>query len=92
MIPNPDAERTGAEHEKPIGSSFQEEMRGRELRDIINELRQVCAGGVLTFLTERQKQRQKSTGKQADSALRVGLQPPPPPTPPPRLTPRTPLH
>ena len=45
VIPNPDAERTGAEHEKPIGSSFQEEMRGRELRDILKELRQVCAGG-----------------------------------------------
>ena len=56
VIPNPDAERTGAEHEKPIGSSFQEEMRGRELRDILKKLRQVCAGGVLTLLTEREKQ------------------------------------
>ena len=62
------------------------------MRDIIKVLRQVCARGVLTFLTEREKQRQKGTGKQADSALRVGLQPPPTPTPPPRLTPRTPLH
>ena len=91
LFPTPTRSARSAEHEKPIGNSFQE-MRGRELRDIIKELRQVCAGGVLTFLTERQKQRQKSTGKQADSALRVGLQPAPTPTPPPRLTPRTPLH
>ena len=40
-----------------------------EMRDIIKVLRQVCARGVLTFLTEREKQRQKGTGKLADSAL-----------------------
>ena len=56
LFPTSTRSARGWEHEKPIGSSFRGEMRGRELRDILKELRQVCAGGVLTLLTEREKQ------------------------------------